>query len=425
MQKVIQMAQGGRKQVQIMASLLQETSRKRRIWSAALKATGFAAGLLLAACTGSTIGDFPGYPSGPASPQSAPQTTGQVIGAGSVRVAMLLPMSGGGSASQIGAVFRNTAELALKDFPGADVQILVKDTGGTAEGGRAAAQAAISEGAELILGPVFAPAVSGAGAVARSAGVPVVAFSTDTSVASRGIYLLSFLPQNDVDRIIAYAGAQGKRSFGALLPDDAYGSVTEAAFRQAVGKLGARIVAIERYKLTSNDTADLNAKINNLATSANQMDAIFIPQGAGVPAFSAQALAGRGVNLANVKLLGSGQWETPQVLNAQLLTGGWFAGPDQSGFRSFANRYSAAYGNAPPRNATLAYDATILAAGLVRSAGPERFSDRVLTNPQGFLGIDGVFRLLPSGLNQRGLAIYDVTGSGSRAIQPAPRSFAR
>jgi ABC-type branched-subunit amino acid transport system substrate-binding protein len=377
-----------------------------------------AASLFLAACTGSTLGEYPGYPSTP----TQPAPSGQTIGNGSVRVAMLLPMSGGGSATSIASVFRNTAELALSDFQGADIQILVKDTGGTAEGARAAAQSAITEGAELILGPVFAPAVGGAASVARSSGVPIVAFSSDESVASRGVYLLSFLPRSDVSRVISHAAREGKRSFAAVLPDDTYGAVAEAAFRQEVGRAGGRIVAIERYKLTGNDTTDLTARLASIAQLGSQVDAIFVPAGNVAP-FVAQNLASSGMNLGNVKLLGSGQWDNQQVLNASPLTGAWYPGPDASGFNAFAERYQARFGSRPPRNATLAYDGTILAAGLVRSAGPARFSERVLTNRDGFLGIDGVFRFERNGTNQRGLAIYEVTGQGSRVVSPAPRSF--
>ncbi|SDU44476.1 penicillin-binding protein activator [Stappia sp. ES.058] len=378
-----------------------------------------AAGTLLASCTGSGLGDYPGYPS---TPGGQPATSGQTVGTGSVRVGMLLPVSGGGSATSIATVFRNTAELALQDFQGADIQILIKDTGGTAQGGRQAAQAAIQEGAELIIGPVFAPAVGGAASVARSSGVPVVAFSSDESVASRGVYLLSFLPRSDVTRIVSYAARQGKRSFAALLPDDTYGAVVEAAFRQEVGRAGARIVSIERYKVQGNDTSDIAAKAARIAANASQIDAVFVPAGNVAP-FVAQALSSGGVNLASTKILGSGQWDTQQVLNAAPLTGAWYPGPDGTGFQAFAERYQSAYGSRPPRNASLAYDATILAAGLVRSAGAARFSERVLTNRDGFLGIDGVFRFDRQGTNERGLAIYEVTGSGSRIIAPAPRSF--
>jgi len=381
-------------------------------------ATGLAA--VLSGCLGSNLGSVPG---GQITPDQPGAVSGQTIGSGAVRVGLLLPMTAGGSATAIATTFRNSAELALTHFPNADVQLLVKDTAGTAEGGRQAAQAAIAEGAELILGPVFATAVSGASSVARSSGVPVVAFSSDSSVASRGVYLLSFLPANDVRRIISYAASQNRRSFAALIPDNAYGSVVEAAFRQEVGRAGARIVSIQRYSTTGGNTTDLQTKAAALGTSLKQADALFIPAGGELAPLAVQTLVSQGTNLGSIKLLGSGQWDTAQIRNNPVMTGSWFPGPDNKGFNSFAERYQSAYNSPPARNATLAYDGATLAAGLVRSAGAQRFSTGVLTNRDGFLGIDGLFRFLSNGLNERGLAIYQVTGSGAQMVAPAPRDF--
>lgn len=379
-----------------------------------------AAAFTLAGCQGSSLGSLPGSA---ITTGQGPAVSGEVIGTGSVRVGLLLPLSAGGGGRSIGTVFRNAAELALANFPNSDIQLLVKDTTGTAEGGRAAAQSAIAEGAELILGPVFAPAVSGAGAVARSSGIPVVAFSTDVSVASRGIYLLSFLPQGDVSRIIGYAGTQGKRSFAALIPDDSYGAVTEAAFRQEVGRIGARIVSIQRYKLNGSDTSDLIAKTNAIGDAIGKIDSLYIPAGGGVAPLVVQTLAQKGIKTGAVKILGSGQWDGPNMKNNPIMAGSWYPGPDDTGFKAFSARYQAAYGSAPPRNATLAYDGVTLAAGLVRSAGAQRFSTRILTNRDGFIGIDGLFRFRPNGENERGLAVYQLTGSGVQVISPAPRDF--
>ncbi|WP_417692362.1 penicillin-binding protein activator [Roseibium sp.] len=392
----------------------------QKLTSAWRAATVGVSALALASCVGSTLGSFPDNQI-----QAPTQTTvsGETLGTGSVRVGLLLPMSGAGSANSIAQVFRNSAELALNNFPNADVQLLVKDTGGTSEGGRAAAQAAINEGAELILGPVFAPAVAGAAATARASGVPVVAFSTDTSVAARGVYLLSFLPQSDVQRVIAHASSKGKRSYAALLPDDSYGAVVEAAFRQEVGRTGGRIVSIQRYSLSGNNTADLTAKTQALVSSLPQVDALFVPAGGGVPPLVMQTLMQQRAQLGNVTMLGSGQWDTQQTKSSPVLAGAWYPGPADTGYQAFAGRYAQAYGAQPPRNATLAYDGVTLAAGLVRSAGPQRFATSVLTNRDGFIGIDGLFRFLSSGENERGLAIYQLTGSGAQVVSPAPRDF--
>ena len=187
---------------------------------------------LLAACSG----NLPDLASSPGAPQQ-PTT---LIGEGKVKAGLILPLSASGNATVAAQSMRNAAEMALAEFNNPDLQLLVKDDAGSAPGAQQAAQAALDEGAEIILGPLFALTVSPVGRAARARGVPVIAFSTDTNVAARGVYLLSFLPEADVDRIIGYAASQGRRSFAALVPDNAYGSVAEAAFKQAVGRAGGR-----------------------------------------------------------------------------------------------------------------------------------------------------------------------------------------
>ena len=180
-------------------------------------------------------------------PPSGEAPAAAAIGAGQVKVGLVLPLSAAGNAGLAGQSMRNAAEMAIAEFNNPNIQLLVKDDGGTAQGAQQATQAALQEGAEIIIGPLFAHSVGPAGQAARSRNVPVIAFSTDSNVAARGVYLLSFLPESDVDRVVEYAIAQGKRSFIALLPDNAYGSVVEAAFKQIVAKKGARVVALERY----------------------------------------------------------------------------------------------------------------------------------------------------------------------------------
>jgi hypothetical protein len=139
------------------------------------------------------------------------------IGTGAVRVALILPLSAGGNAGTVAQSMKNAGEMALAEFNSPNIQLLVKDDGGTSGGAQQAAQQALAEGAEIIIGPLFAHSVGVVGAAARQRGVPVIAFSTDATVATRGVYLLSFLPESDVDRIVDYAVANGKRSFVAML----------------------------------------------------------------------------------------------------------------------------------------------------------------------------------------------------------------
>jgi ABC-type branched-subunit amino acid transport system substrate-binding protein len=370
--------------------------------------------MVLAACTTQLGGGAP-------TPQPGEQAAANAsVGEGQVRVALVLPLSAQGNAGVAAQSMKNAAEMALAEFKSPNIQLLVKDDGGTPQGAQAGAQQAISEGAEIIIGPLFAQSVSAVGQVARARNIPVIAFSTDASVAARGVYLLSFLPETDVHRIVDFAIARGKRSFAALLPDNAYGTVVEAAFQQEVSRRGGRVLALEKYPLDSNRMAEA---VRRVGQAANQVDAIFIPDGADAVPQVVQALAASGVNLKRLQLLGTGLWDDPRIFSTAVLDGGWYAAPESTGFRNFSGRYRARYGQDPVRTATLAYDAVALVAALVKTQGSQRFSEQVLTNASGFAGIDGVFRFRPEGPNERGLAVLRVTPSGGQVISPAPRSF--
>ena len=383
------------------------------------KAVVVASALLLAACTGGGLGgggiDFGG---------GNQPVTGEVLGSGSVKVGLLLPLSATGNAGVIAKDMKNAADLAIRDFQTAGIQVLVKDDRGTIDGARAAASAAISQGAELIIGPLFAASVTAVSQVAKASRVPVVAFSTDTTTASAGVYLLSFLPQGDVDRIIGYAASKGRRSFAALLPDNAYGTIVEAALQRAVANASGRVMSVARYAL---DRTQMQTQATAMAglIKSGTVDAVFMPGGTQEAPFLAQVMAAAGVDSKKITYLGSGQWDDPAMAGESTLNGALYPAPDDSGFSGFAQRYQAAFGAAPSRTATLAYDAVSLAAGLTARFGDRRFAAETLTNPSGYIGLDGAFRFLSNGLNQRSLAVYQINNGKSVLVDRAPRTFAR
>src|SRR5580704_5962003 len=389
------------------------------------------AGLLLGGCSGSssffnslpTLGSSSPPPQeggAPPPPPTQQASAGNVIGSGQVRAALILPLSAGGNAGVAGQAMRNAADMALSEFNGANVQILVFDDAGNPDSARQAAQQALSQGAEIILGPLFAQSVSTVGQVARASNIPVIAFSTDANVASNGIYLLSFLPETDVERIVQYTSSVGRHSYAALIPDNPYGTVVEAAFKQAVARRNGQIVALERYP---HDKAGMAGPVRNVAEVASRVEAIFIPDGGDAVPDVVQGLTSNGVNTKRVQLLGTGLRDDPRISSAPGLDGGWYAAPDGSGFRAFAERYRTHYKQEPVRTSTLAYDAVALIAALVKTQGPQRFAQQVLTNPSGFTGIDGLFRFRQDGTNDRGLAVLRVTATGTQAISPAPKAF--
>jgi ABC-type branched-subunit amino acid transport system substrate-binding protein len=365
------------------------------------------------ACTGVNTGDF-----GTVVQPSGPPQQPAVVGSGQIKVGLILPLSAGGNAGVAAQSMKNAAEMALAEFNNPDIQLLAKDDGGTTAGASVATQQALAEGAEIILGPLFAQSVVAAGQIARQSGRPVIAFSTDTSVATRGVHLLSFLPESDVDRIVGYAASAGKRSFIAMVPDNAYGTVVEAAFNQAVARRGGRIVALQRYPL---DRAARQNAVNAVAQAAGNADALFIADGSDA-AELVDALAANRVNVKRLQLLGTRLWEDVGA-SAPSLQGAWYPAPDPAGYRNFSARYRKRFGQDPVPTATLAYDAVALVAALVKTHGAQRFSEETLTASSGFAGIDGVFRFRSDGTNERGLAVMRVTPSGAQVVASAPRSF--
>ena len=354
-------------------------------------------------------------------PPAAPPSRA-TIGSGSVKVALILPLTGPGAGAAAAGSLRNAAEMALAEFQGPDLTVLVADDRGTAEGAREAASAAVADGAELIIGPLFAPAVSAVGQVARAANRPVIAFSTDTGVASRGVYLLSFTVGPEVDRVLAYAAEGGRRSLAALVPDTVYGNVVEAEFRETAARRGLRVAGIERYAPGQPGPA-VERLATVIAGAAPSADALLIPEtGDGLAAVGA-ALAAIRFDPARVRPLGTGVWNDPRTARIPQLAGGWSAAPDGAGFAAFSGRYRARFGSDPTRIATLSYDAVSLAAALARTQGPQRFAESVLLSPSGFAGADGTFRFRADGTNDRALAVIEIRNGATTVVSSAPRAL--
>lgn len=363
----------------------------------------------------------------PAGPPQGPNANNQIetqplqnIGGGNIRVGLVLSQSGAGNAAVAAQSMRNAAELALAEFNNPNIQLIVKEDSGSAQGAQQAAQAAIGEGAEIILGPLFSHAVAAAGQVTRTRSIPMIAFSTDSNVAARGIYLLSFQPENDIDRVISYASARGKKSITGFVPDNAYGNVVEAAIKQYASARGAKVNAVERY---GSGQSDQLSAVRRAQAAYRVTDLVVIADGAEATQRMLQALNTVGVTPKRIQFAGAGLWDDQNVFGIADLEGSWFAAPDNNGFRGFAQRYRTRFGSEPARTASLAYDAVSLVAQLVKTQGPNRFSEEVLTNRAGFAGVDGVFRFRNDGTCERALSIMEIRGRAARVVQAAPNNF--
>jgi ABC-type branched-subunit amino acid transport system substrate-binding protein len=294
--------------------------------------------------------------------------------------------------------------------------------------------------------------------VARQRGVPVVAFSNDVAVAGNGVYVIGFTPENQIQRVASLAQANGARRFAALVPDNAFGSRAADALQKVVTASGGQVTRISRYasmetQALSNvvrQLADYDQRRAALRTQRGQLaakgdeasraalrrldgvetagdpdfDALLIPEGGARLRAIAPLLSFYDIDTRRVRLLGTFDWNDPLTETEPSLNGGWYPAPPPDARAEFESEYQKTFGAAPPRIASLAFDATLLAAVIARTADTRpRFSAERLTQPNGFSGADGIFRLSADGAAERGLAVIEVRLRASRIISPAPTSF--
>ena len=350
---------------------------------------------------------------------------GQPPAAGPVKVGLLVPLSGANA--ELGKAMLEAAQLALFTTGGDRLTLVPRDTGGTAEGAANAARQAVSEGARLLLGPLLAAEVETVKPVAVEHKINIIAFSTATQLAGGNVFLMGFLPRQEVAREVSFARERGLGRFAAFAPNTQYGHLMGDALRDLATASGGSATRIEYFDPRA---ADLGAAIQRFlggggaAPATNvDFDALLLPEGGAQLKQIAHQLREAGLDTARVRLLGSGLWDDPAIAGEPALHGGWFAASPPEPRREFESRFQATYGHPAPRLASLAFDAAALAAVLAKNGGPDPFSQEAILNPSGFTGVDGLFRFTPQGLVQRGLAVLEVQPQGDIVVSPAPSSF--
>jgi branched-chain amino acid transport system substrate-binding protein len=365
----------------------------------------------------------------PPSAATAPNPPPPQPSATAVKVAVLLPLSGANA--DLGRAMLEAAQLALFTTGGDKLTLIPRDTTGTAQGAADAARAVIADGAKLILGPLIADEAEAVKPIAAGANVNVIAFATKTQVAGGNVFLMGFLPRQEVAREVSYAREQGLSRFAALAPNTPYGHLMGDALKEIAGSGGASVTKIEYFDPRAADTAASIKRLTgasaagaDAAVKGPPFDALLLPEGGDRLKQIASQLRGAGVDPAQTHLLGSGLWDDASIASEPALAGGWFAASPPEARRDFEGRFKGAYGQTPPRLASLAFDAAALASVLAKADNPDPFSQAAIQNPNGFTGVDGLFRFGGDGLVQRGLAVIEVQPGGDKVVSPAPRSFA-
>jgi branched-chain amino acid transport system substrate-binding protein len=329
------------------------------------------------------------------------------------RVAVLVPLSGGNAG--LGQSILNAANLALLDTGGERIRITAYDTSAGAAG---AVNDALAEGNGLILGPLLADDVRAVAPIARRAGVPVVAFSNDISVAGDGVYLMGFTPAQSIERVVSYARSRGAGRFGALVPTNVYGERAARAMTQAVEGAGGRLTGIQTFDASPTGARAAAARLAALGPA----DAVLL---ADVPRTVLAAVPIVRQTSPQPRLLATERWATESNIGANVaLRGAWFAAPSDGLYSQFRTRYRARYNAAPYRLASMGYDAVLLVVRVAADWPVGRaFPARALRDPGGFTGVDGAFRFARDGIAERALEVREVNATGTTTVSPAPRGF--
>jgi branched-chain amino acid transport system substrate-binding protein len=389
---------------------------------------------VLAACAGSISPAPVVKPNGSGPVKTMPTTpvSGTPIppanGGNGVKVAILLPLSGPNA--DLGKAMLDAAQLALFTTGSDKMTLIPRDTTGTAAGAADAAKAVIADGARLIIGPLIADEVVAVRPIAAAANVNVIGFATKTEVAGGNVFLMGFLPKQEVVREVSFARDQGLTRFAALAPNSPYGHLMGDALKEVAAAGGGSVTQVQYFDPRGADiTVSIKRLLPTTAAAAPAgpngpaFDALLLPTGGEQLKQVAGQLKNAGIDSTKTRFLGSGLWDDPSITNDADLAGGWFAASPPDIRHDFANRYQSAYGHAPPRLASLGFDAAALAAVLAKTDGPDPFSAQAIQNPNGFTGVDGLFRFGPDGLVQRGLAVLEVDPGGDKVVSPAPQSF--
>lgn len=354
-----------------------------------------------------------------------------------VRAALLVPLSG--QYASWGNALSNAAQMAVFDVADANFSLVPIDSKGTAEGAAAAARLAFAQGADILLGPIFSPEVKAAAPVALEHRAPVLAFTTDRSAAGSGVYVLGITPKTQVERVVSYARVQGKNRFAILAPASEAGRQAADALKATVTASGAQLSKVEFYDPSAHDVSPTVKKFTDYESRTRgrtkettgpvpppPFDAVLLPDTGTRLRSVASMVAYYEVDPSDVRMLGTMLWDDAKLTNEPALAGGWYPAPPATEQAAFDARYAKLFGALPSPQlgnlASLAYDATALAARLAHD-GMGDFPAEALTNPGGFAGAVGIFRLLPDGTTDRGLAIREMAKGGAREIAPAPTSF--
>lgn len=371
------------------------------------------------------------------------------------RVGMLIPLTG--SASKQGEGLRNAALLALEDVNNPNILIQFYDTKSTASGSRIAIENALNQQSQMIIGPLMAEEVKAISATTLQKNIPVVTFSTSYDAILQGVYSLGLLTGEQVDRVISYSASKNRQNIALLVPDNNTGiSVAKASIISAQ-KNDMNVVRIGFYPPNTTNFSDIlkdvtdydkrsqrvkniKAKLQKQADSGSQtsarilgrlkgidtlgdvdFDTILIPESGQRLKAATAMLSFYDASYPKVQILGTSIWATSDLSREGSLQGAWYPAIANNNEQYFIKKYKNTFDESPNSLYSFGYDAIALAS-IISTKKDIPISD-VITNSEGYIGINGIFRIFADGTNQHALDIVQIGQNELKTIDKAPAKF--
>ncbi len=348
-------------------------------------------------------------------------------------IGCLLPLSG--SFALYGQEVLNGVQLALARVArqGSPLQLIVKDTRGSAEEAASLVQElATANKAISVIGPLASRSAVSAAKTAQDIGIPIITLTQRDGITAEGdMVFQNFLtPAVEVDRLVQRATRQmGLSRFAILYPDSAYGRTLMNLFWDKVEEAGGSITAVETYKPDETDFAVEIKKMVGLHYPRPEsvvqallekkyllyqmgaetgpstekepepvidFDAVFLPDNAEKVSLIAPQFPFHKV--FRVRFLGTSLWQSPELVEhaAEYLQGavfpsGFSTQSDLPAVKEFVSLYRKAYAAEPGILAAAGYDTLLFLSHVLLQQAPKTRQDlqRALCDSKDFTGITG------------------------------------
>ncbi len=330
---------------------------------------------------------------------------------GQLNVGVLLPLTG--KASNIGLGMQNAMFMALDDLQSNRLTLKFYDTKSSKIGAEIAAEKAIDEGAQLILGPLMSEEVEGASSEALSSNIPMVSFTTSPQVLQKGIYSIGLLNGEQVDRAVSYATSKGRRKMALLVPDTNSGlNIVKAAIMSTI----AKDMTLDKVGFYSAENVDFSQLIKEMSAQAD-FDTVMIADSGNRLKSLASMFAYNDIMYPDVLFMGTSAWDNTNLSKETILYHGVYPMVSKSYGTYFADKYKETFGEQPKSVYSFAYDSVLLAS-VVAGKNDENI-ENTLTQNSGFIGVNGFFKILPTGQSYHSLEMVEVSKEGPKVVSKA------